>query len=134
MTNEEALLKFQELMAQRSNGDSSMGEQPSADVVDPSLAPEDTNFSTKKTTQAADQAMLDKNAAEAQGGGELKKAGDLTTTAGAAGGNPYVAGAGLALQTVGMVDQAKRSQEQAKIDAYNRKIMAQRSATHNMFA
>ncbi len=64
----------------------------------------------------------------------LEKAGAATTTAGMAGGNPYVAGAGLALQTLGQVDSAKRAQEQAKIKAYNDKIMAQRQAVRNMFA
>ncbi len=48
--------------------------------------------------------------------------------------NPYVAGASLALKTVGAVDDAKRQAEQAKIDAYNKKIMAQRSAIKNFFA
>lgn len=64
----------------------------------------------------------------------LSKVGEATTAAGAAGANPYVAGAGLALQTVGAVDDAKRQAEQAKIDAYNKKIMDQRSAIRNFFA
>lgn len=67
-------------------------------------------------------------------GGKLSQAGDLTMSGGAAAGNPYVAGAGLALKTVGAVDDAKRGAEQAKIDAYNKKIMAQRSAIRNVFA
>ena len=48
--------------------------------------------------------------------------------------NPYVAGAGIALQGIGMVDDAKRQNEQAQIDAYNNKIMAQRSAIRNIFS
>lgn len=74
------------------------------------------------------------NQAGVQDAGMAQKAGQTTATAGAAGGNPYVAGAGLALQTVGAVDDAKRHSEQAKIDAYNKKIMAQRSAIRNFFA
>lgn len=69
-----------------------------------------------------------------QTSGKLSAAGDTVAMGGAASGNPYVAGAGLALKTVGMVDDAKRQQEQAKIDAYNKKIMAQRSAIRNFFA
>lgn len=69
-----------------------------------------------------------------QKSGKLSAVGDTVTAGGAAGGNPYVAGAGLALKTVGMVDDAKRQSEQAKIDAYNKKIMAQRSAIRNIFA
>ena len=66
--------------------------------------------------------------------GKLSAAGDTVTAGGAAAGNPYVAGAGLALKTVGMVDDAHRQAEQSKIDAYNKKIMAQRSAIRNFFA
>ena len=69
-----------------------------------------------------------------QAQGKLSAAGDVVTGGGAAGGNPYVAGAGLALKTVGMVDDAKRQAEQQKIDAYNKKIMAQRAAIRNFFA
>ena len=85
-----------------------------------------------KTRQMQDQAALESQ--KQQGGGELEKGGAALTTAGAVGGNPYVAGAGLALQTVGAVDSAHRAGEQSKIDAYNKKIMAQRSAIRNIFA
>lgn len=61
------------------------------------------------------------------------QAGSALTTGGMAAANPYVAGAGLTLQAIGMVDNAKRKNEQAKIDAYNNKIMAQRAAIRNMF-
>lgn len=64
----------------------------------------------------------------------ISEVGDMATAGGLASANPYVAGAGIALKGVGMVDSAVRQQEQAKIDAYNRKIMAQRSATRNIFA
>lgn len=64
----------------------------------------------------------------------ISTAGDALMTGGTMGANPYVAGAGLALKTVGAVDDAKRQAEQAKIDAYNKKIMAQRSAIRNFFA
>lgn len=73
-------------------------------------------------------------AAPAQDASGLQKAGELTTGAGAAGANPYVAGAGMAMQGIAAIDQAKRSQEQAKIDAYNQKIMAERAAIRNLFA
>lgn len=79
-------------------------------------------------------AQLEANAAANANSATLEKSGDAATTAGMAGGNPYVAGAGLALKTVGQVDSAKRGAEQAKIDAYNKKIMAQRSAVRNIFA
>ncbi len=84
----------------------------------------------RKSRMSLDQQALDAN--KAQGGGQLEKAGQTTTAA--SGGNPYVAGAGLALQTVGAVDSAQRQAEQAKIDAYNKKIMAQRLAIRNIFA
>jgi hypothetical protein len=64
----------------------------------------------------------------------ISEVGDMATAGGMASANPYVAGAGIALKGIGMVDSAKRQQEQAKIDAYNRKIMAQRAATRNIFA
>jgi hypothetical protein len=64
----------------------------------------------------------------------LSNIGGAATTAGMASANPYLAGAGLTLQAIGMVDNAKRQQEQAKIDAYNKKIMAMRSASRNLFA
>lgn len=85
-----------------------------------------------KARQAQDQAALAGN--RAQGGGELEKVGGATMAAGAIGGNPAVAGAGLALQTIGAVDSAHRASEQSKIDNYNKKIMAQRSAIRNIFA
>jgi hypothetical protein len=66
--------------------------------------------------------------------GKLSAAGDTVMAGGAMSGNPYVAGAGLALKTVGMVDDSQRQAEQAKIDSYNKKIMAQRSAIRNFFA
>lgn len=69
-----------------------------------------------------------------QKSGKISAAGDATLGAGMASGNPYVAAAGLALKTGGMVDDSVRQSEQAKIDAYNKKIMAQRSAIRNMFA
>ncbi len=62
---------------------------------------------------------------------DIKKVADTASVAG--GLNPYVAGAGVALQGVAMVDAAKRNQEQGQIDAYNKKIMAQRAAVRNMF-
>jgi hypothetical protein len=72
--------------------------------------------------------------AQNQTGSQISQAGQMTTAGGMAAGNPYVAGAGIALQGLGMVDNAKRQQEQAKIDAYNQKIMAQRAAARNIFA
>lgn len=82
--------------------------------------------------RAQDQAALD--AKKAQGGSEIDKAIQLATTAGAAGGNPYVAGGAVALQTLGAVDGAVRNSEQGKIDAYNKKVMAERSAIRNFMA
>lgn len=89
-----------------------------------------------KTRQMQDQMALEenKNTAGAKNAGAASQAGGAMMAGGAMAGNPYVAGAGLALQTVGAVDNAVRSSEQAKIDAYNKKIMAQRSAIRNFFA
>lgn len=86
-----------------------------------------------KVRQMQDQAAINASAG-AQGSGELEKAGQLTTGAGAAAQNPAIAGVGLAMQGIGMVDSAKRNEEQAKITAYNNKIMAERSAIRNLFA
>ena len=61
------------------------------------------------------------------------QAGDALTAAGAAGANPYLAGAGLALKAFGMVDQAKRAQSQAQIDAKNARLTAMRAASRNIF-
>lgn len=66
--------------------------------------------------------------------GGMGMAGDTAMAGGMIGANPYVAGAGLALKTVGAVDDAVRNSNQSKIDAYNKKIMAQRSAIRNIFA
>jgi hypothetical protein len=65
---------------------------------------------------------------------KLESAGDLAMAGGMAGANPYVAGAGIALKGIGMVDNAKRQQEQAQIDAYNAKVNARRQTFRNMFA
>jgi hypothetical protein len=85
-----------------------------------------------KARQMQDQNAM--NAAKPQQDGTVGKVGAGVTTAGMATGQPEVAAAGLALQTFGAVDSAVRSSEQAKIDAYNKKIMAQRSAIRNIFA
>lgn len=69
-----------------------------------------------------------------QKSGALEKAGALTTGAGVVGGNPVVGGVGLGLSALGAVDSAVRASNQSKIDAYNKKIMAQRSAARNFFA
>lgn len=108
--------KYLDLMNSRSN----LGEQSSPDMVDDEMP------TPKPAPQAAAPAAAPKKDAG------LDAAGDATMMA--SGGNPYVAGAGLALKTVGMVDDAKRQSEQAKINAYNQKIMAQRSAIRNFFA
>lgn len=64
---------------------------------------------------------------------DKNKAVDTASTGMMMSGNPYVMAAGLALQGVNQVDQAKRASEQEKINAYNRKVMQQRSAIRNMF-
>lgn len=106
---------------------SMVGEQASPDTH----LPEEVEVAGKQFDVKSDQAMPSPQAN--QTGGQMSQIGGSLTSAGAMSGNPYVAGAGLALQTVGAVDSAKRQQEQAKIDAYNRKIMAQRSAVRNFF-
>lgn len=108
-------------------------EVDSGGIVDESGDPgEGVGYdAVRQSRMAQDGAATAPTPAKSSG---ISGAGDALTTGGAAAGNPYVAGAGLALKTVGMVDDAKRQQEQAKIDAYNKKIMAQRSAIRNFFA
>lgn len=112
----------------------SVGEQASADTV----GAEDTEMASKNFSQNAEaqyQQVSSAGAAQAaKGAGDMEKAGGLTMGAGAVSGNPVIGGVGLGLTAIGMIDSAKRQQEQAKIDAYNKKIMAQRSAIRNMFA
>lgn len=113
------------------NARSGLGEQAQPDVSGADDM-ETKNFEANAQQQYGQ--VADAGAANAGQGSDIQKAGQLTTGAGAAGANPYVAGAGVVLQGVGMVDSAKRQNEQAKIDAYNKKIMAQRSAVRNLFA
>lgn len=106
-----------------------------------SLLPED--FSMEQEEMAAPRAdntqlaMAGQQKAVAEANaksGTLETAGDATMAGGMATANPYVAAAGLVMKTAGQVDSAKRNAEQAKIDAYNKKIMARRSAVRNIFA
>lgn len=97
----------------------------------PDVAAMEADMAAKRQ---AEQKALAEQSAESQEGSAAGKAGSTLTGAGAAMGNPYVAGAGIALQGFGMVDDAKRQNEQAQIDAYNNKIMAQRAAIRNIFA
>lgn len=87
-----------------------------------------------KQKQQADAAAMQAKSAKAQQSSGITEAGQTATLGGAATANPFVAGAGIALQGIGMVDDAKRRDEQAQIDAYNNKIMAQRAAIRNIFA
>lgn len=100
-------------------------------TAQPDVATMEADMAAKRQ---AEQKKLAGKSAEAQEGGEAGEAGEKLTTAGFAAQTPYVAGAGIALQGFGMVDDAKRQNEQAQIDAYNNKIMAQRSAIRNIFA
>lgn len=103
-------------------------------VEEMAMGSQDEGFDLMQKRQAQmqrEQQMLQAQARPDQS--NLTKTGELTAAGGAAALNPYVAGAGLVLQGAGMVDDAKRKNEQAKIDAYNNKIMAQRSAIRNMF-
>lgn len=116
------------------NARSEMGEQASPDTS----GAEDTEMAGKDFAANANAQytqVSQAGAAEAaDGAGQISQVGDATTSAGMMTGNPYVAAAGLAMKAVGSVDSAKRQQEQGKIDAYNKKIMAQRSAVRNLFA
>lgn len=104
-----------------------------------SMLPEDLDTSTfgiesMKQRQAAEaQALQAASAQNMSQGGGVGQAGGALTAGGMATANPYVAGAGLTLSAIGMVDDAKRRDEQAQIDAHNKKIMAQRSAIRNVF-
>ena len=99
------------------------GEQASPDIV----GDEDDAVTAKSEVNPA----VDNSARSPSG--KLALVGETTTAAGAATGNPYVGAAGLVLSTVGKVDDAKRAQEQAKIDMYNKKIMGKRAAVRNLF-
>lgn len=109
-----------------------LGEQVSPDVV----SQEELAAAEKmQSAISQDQAQLDALSQQAQAPSALENAAKMSGTAAmASGGNPYVMGAALGLQGLAAVDSAKRQEEQAKIDAYNKKIMAQRSAARNIFA
>ena len=106
-------------------------------IEDQAMGDYDEEFDLMKQRQLQmqkEQQALQANSAQAEQPSSIGNAGSALTTTGAMTANPYVAGAGLTLQAIGMVDSAKRKSEQAKIDAYNNKIMAQRSAVRNMFS
>lgn len=105
-----------------------MGGEESPELQDPS---KDFAANAQKDYMATSQAGM---AGQSPEMAVADKAGGALATGGAAAANPYVAGAGLAMQGVAAVDSAKRQQEQAKIDAYNKQIMAERSAIRNLFA
>ena len=63
---------------------------------------------------------------------ELSQLGSLATTGGAATANPYIAGAGLALQTAGMIQQAKQNQRNAQYTAEVNRVNARQQAINNM--
>lgn len=124
--------EYDQLMASRA---ALQREMANGGVEDETL-PEDemTSINDAKAARLAqDQATLDAGKSGSKTG-DVDAAGDTLMAGGTMAGNPYVAGAGLALKTVGMVDDAVRQKEQAKIDAYNKQIMAQRSAIRNVFA
>lgn len=98
-----------------------------------SMSPQIQSDFSEAPTVPKSQVQAPETTADGAGGG-ISQVGSMATSGGMAAGNPYVAGAGIALQGIGMVDDAKRRQEQAKIDAYNKKIMAQRQAVRNIFA
>jgi hypothetical protein len=104
------------------------GEESAPELQDPS---KDFAANAQADYMKMNQEQLASTAGQGQG---LSAAADATTAAGAASANPFIAGAGLAMKGIGMVDSAKRQGEQAKIDAYNRKVMAERSAIRNFFA
>lgn len=93
----------------------------------------DDDFSLGLQEQKNAQLQGQQPSAGAKTSGQVSQLGGAMTTGGMMSGNPYVAGAGLALQTIGQVDDAQRQAEQAKIDAYNKKVMAQRASVRNFF-
>lgn len=121
-----ATKQLQDIMGARSM----LGEQPTSDVA----AFEEEQAMKRQEAMRNDQEALAAVSGQAQQPSGVAQAGQMTTAGGMAAANPYVAGAGIALQGIGMVDNAKRQQEQAKIDAYNRKIMAQRASVRNLFS
>lgn len=129
-------LRKEHMDALRENAERmSLGEQSSDDMSPDAIAEDDMAMRSPAASAQADQAKLAELSQQTTAAnGKLSAAGDATMAGGMIGGNPYVAGAGLALSTIGKIDDAKRAGEQAKIDAYNKKIMAKRSAIRNMFA
>jgi hypothetical protein len=95
----------------------------------PSVIPQDT----EAEDSTAPKAPTDTQQVSSMGKpSKIDEVADTLTAAGAL--NPKLALAGLALKAFGMVDSVKRTQEQAQIDAKNRKLMAMRSANTNNFA
>lgn len=126
LNDEETLKKYLEDIEARA----SLGQQDSPGMV---VGAEDDTVQAQNRFDAKMAENANQVKASA-GNSDLQNAGAVTTGAGAVSGNVALGGAGLAIQTVGMIDSAKRKEEQAKIDAYNNKLMAQRQAVRNMFA
>jgi hypothetical protein len=121
-----AVRQMQNILGQRAM----LGEMPTSDTV----AYEEEQALKRQEAMRNDQEALAAISSQAQQPSKVGQVGQMATAGGMASANPYVAGAGIALQGIGMVDEAKRRNEQAKIDAYNKKIMAQRAAVRNLFA
>jgi len=62
----------------------------------------------------------------------LSQAGSLTTAAGAASMNPQIAAAGLALQAMGQIQQAKQANRNAKYTAKVNQVKARQDAIDRM--
>lgn len=67
-----------------------------------------------------------------EGGGMASKAGGVATTAGMATGQPELVAAGLALQTMGQIQQAKQAQRNARYTAEVNRINARQDAINRM--
>jgi hypothetical protein len=100
-----------------------VGEQASPDIAPPSdMTPYQSSVMQRQQAVAPNMEQA----------GELSKVAGVTTTSGAASGNPELAAAGLGLQAAGMIQQAKQAQRNAKYTAEVNKVNARQDAINKM--
>jgi hypothetical protein len=112
---------------------SSMGQQESPDVQS-----EESVYNPKyiEAIQARQAAAAPIGAQGMQQASDISKIGSMATAAGAvpSPATPYLMGAGLGLQALGMVSQAKQQEKRAKYEAEVAKATARQRAIDNLAA
>lgn len=96
----------------------------------PELGMGDAAVNNAATTMASSKVAEMAPAMVSEGG--LSQAGSLTTAAGTASLNPSVAAAGLALQAMGQIQQAKQANRNAKYTAKVNQVKARQDAIDRM--